>query len=764
MTGTRSVEIDVDGRVLTIVPAVHYRVAFAEAVNAIACSPQTRPDAIAVEMGPGLAAVTAGWLQEIGIGPDRRVALPCLLGLTVRARYLSPSVRERALELQVEWGQELADIPPEVLEVELDYRALGLVALSPTDSIVEAVRCGCELDVPILGVDLEEVAPVPRAKMVVPDASRATGRVAAYSAEVAALIGAGEVALVDRRRERAMAARLKGLLQSHDRVLFTCGLAHWERVAELVRDPTIEPAWAAGNARELSGRYRRQLIHPTLAFQFLDCLPLVAWLFERRRRHPLLNPPGPAAGPVPVARVFDAKLRQCVRGYVSDKGDEEVKEARGAAKVGILADFPDLVRAHAAFGLREVPQVGDVLRCAKAFVGNGFATQVAKNMMRFPWASPRDFPDCDTLLPAESRPSASSVVLLRRGRVLGESTRVRGLDELECVGVADDLDSQSWRDAGPKPLRQFGISHTWTPWERLTSGLSDEAVALAMRTESPPAVEPFRGSLQSGIAPRETLRSRARGEKGLYVFGRRRQDGDSCSDMTEGWPVVWIFDAGPAAGGEWTELGLPLSWMTPLARDSAAFKRSYGRYRRMAAIIAFGHHRPGPGSKISISRLSGLLLFSPVFDDMKQYTRWVEMTAGRRNAWVRGLNLGALPSSLLSHCEAQGHPVGHLAWQHDIVRMAIPFARTGVTVVLPDRFQLHPVVQEEAIRMGKHLRCVSLERFDAAEIERVRTKQGVPGYMSGRVTEYPPQVSKTIGEPQHRYAERLPYKWRRFGL
>jgi hypothetical protein len=36
--------------------------------------------------------------------------------------------------------------------------------------------------------------------------------------------------------------------------------------------------------------------------------------------------------------------------------------------------------------------------------------------------------------------------------------------------------------------------------------------------------------------------------------------------------------------------------------------------------------------------------------------------------------------------------------------------------------------------------------------------------MSGRVTEYPPQVSKTIGEPQHRYAERLPYKWRRFGL
>ncbi len=763
MTETRSLDIDVDGKVLTIVPAVHYRVPFAEAVNAIACSAESRPDAIAVEMGPGLAAATVGWLREIGIGPDRRVALPCLLGLQARARYISPSVRERALELQVEWGRELADIPSEVLELELDYRTSALVALSPTDSIVEAVRCGCELDVPILGVDLEEVAPVARDQRVVPDASRATGRVAAYSTEVAALIAAEEVALVDQRREMAMAARLKGLLQSHRRVLFTCGLAHWQRVAELVRDPRIEPAWVTGNALEASERYRRQLIHPTLAFQFLDCLPLVAWLYERRRRHPLLNTPGRAAEPVPVARVFEAKLRQSIRGYLSDRGDERVKEARGAAQVGILADFPGLVRAHAALGLKEVPQVGEVLRCAKAFVGNPFASLVAENMMRFPWVSPRDFPDCDKLLPAESRPEASNGILIKRGRVLETSTRARGLEELEWVGMADDFD-ESWRDSEAKNGRRLGFSHTWTPWECLTSGLSDEAVALTMRAEAPPVAEPFRGSLQSGIAPRETLRSRARGEKGIYVMGRRRPEGDACTDMTDGWPVVWIFDAGEAAGGQWTELGLPLSWMAPLAQDTAAFRRSYGKHHRMAAIIGFGDHQESLRSEISIFRLNGLLLFSPVFNDMKQYTRWVEMTAGTRNAWVKRFSLGALPPSLLSHCKAQGHRVGDLAWQHDIVRMAIPFARTRVTVVLPSHFELHPVVVEEAARMGKQVRCVALERFDATEIERVRTKQGVPGYMNGRTTEYPPKVAKMVGEPEYRYAERMPQKWRRFGL
>ena len=774
MTETRSLDVDVNGAILTIVPAVHYRVAFAEAVNAIACSAESRPNAIAVEMGPELAAATVRWLGEIGIGPDRRVALPCLLGLEARARYLSPSVRERALELQVEWGRELADIPSEILELELGYRASSLVALSPTDSIVEAVRCGCELDVPVYGVDLEEVAPVEREKVVVPDASRATGRVAAYSAEVASLIAADDVTLVDRRREPAMAARLKGLLPSHRRVLFTCGLAHWQRIAELVRDPRIEPARVRGNDPEPSGRYRRKVIDPTLAFQFLDCLPLVAWLYERRRRHPLLHGPAGAAEPVPAARVFDAKLRQSIRVYLRDRGDERAKEARGAAQVGILADFPDLVRAHGALGLKDVPQVVEVLRCAKAFVGNRFATCVARNMLRFPWASPRDFPDCERLLPGESRPGDSNVILIKRGRVLEKSARVPGLDELEWLGAADDLGHPSWHDAERKSERRLGYSHTWTPWEHLTSGLSQEAVALSIPTEAAPPAEPFRGSLASGIAPRETLRSWARGEKGIYVFGRRQPDSDSCADITEGWPVVWIFDSGTAEGSEWMELGLPLSWMTPLARDRAAFERSYGEYDRLAAIIAFGDRQADLESEISIFRLRGLLLFSPVFDDMKQYTRWVEMTAGSRNAWVGGLKLGGLlasllklgglPATLLSHCEAQGHPVGDLAWQDDIVRMAIPFARTQVTVVLPSHLKLHPAVEGEATRIGKRLGRVGLERFDAAEIERVRTKHCVPGYMNGRGTDYPPKVAKIIGEPEQRFAERMPQKWRRFGL
>ncbi len=73
MTGNRSsLEITVGGSVLTAVPAVHFRVAFAEEVNHLCSDPLRRPDAIAVELGPITAAAVRRWLTELGIGPTRK--------------------------------------------------------------------------------------------------------------------------------------------------------------------------------------------------------------------------------------------------------------------------------------------------------------------------------------------------------------------------------------------------------------------------------------------------------------------------------------------------------------------------------------------------------------------------------------------------------------------------------------------------------------------------------------------------------------------
>ena len=766
MIDTRSFDIRLDGSILTIVPAVHYRVLFAETVNAIACNAETRPDAIAVEMGPVLATAVVDWLREIGLSPDTSVSLPSLLGLETRQRYLSPSVREEALELQIESGRELADLPPEVLDLELNYRASCLVPLTPTDSIVEAIRCGVELNVPIHGVDLDEVAPVERQNVLLPDPSVATGRVASYAKEAAAMIAALDVSTVDQRRDLAMAARLKGLMQSYRRVLFTCGLAHWQRVARLIRDPKLKPALDRRPFPEASdlSRYHRKVIHPTLGFQFLDRMPIVAQLFERRRRHPLLDHPNRTGEAVSVPALFEAKLRHGIRAYLRAHRCATRENEVDAVQLDVVAEFPRLVMRHAAFGLSDVPPITGVLRCAQAFMGDGFAATVARVMLRFPWADEKEFRDCETLLPSDTHTGASHIRITQGRGVLAEPTRVRGLSELEWVGWSDDRSHKSGERRDKSRKSGGAYCFTWTPWEHLVTGLSDEGVGLACRVEARPVVEPFRGSIQRGIAPRETLRARAR-EGGFYVHRDRPLQTPGPTDASEGWPVVWLFDSESAADSSWTHYFVPVSWLVLSARDKASFACRYANtHGQLSALIAFGDLDPRPTSDVSVFMLRGLILYSPVFADNRQYTCWVELTAGTRNPFFSRTHPSGIPTPVWSHCKSLGHPVGELAWQDDIVRMAIPFSGRHVTVIRPKHYTLHPVVYKEAAQMGRRLAFVDLDHFSQDEIERARRHLSVAGHTNGHGTTYSPSAEAAIGEGRGRYAQRMPDKWRRFGL
>src|SRR3990172_3041064 len=135
------IDMDVGSSTLVAVPAVHFQANFALEVNRACCDTARRPNAVAVELGPLMAAAAHRWLGELGIGPDRRKRLPCMLGLTKRNRYLRSSARERAMELQRETGNELDQIPPTLLQEELGDASPSVLVLSPTDSIVEAMRC-----------------------------------------------------------------------------------------------------------------------------------------------------------------------------------------------------------------------------------------------------------------------------------------------------------------------------------------------------------------------------------------------------------------------------------------------------------------------------------------------------------------------------------------------------------------------------------------------------------------------------------------------
>lgn len=761
-------DIKISGSHLTIVPAVHYRVPFAEAVNRIACDMNSRPDVIAVELGPGITATVLTWLREIGIGPARRRSLPCLLGLVGHQRYLSPKVREKALALQIETGLRIDELPADVLDLELNFRSSLVLPLSPTDSIIEALRCALELDIPVYGVDLEEQAPDEPKEILYPDTVSASGQVETYINENAGFLNSLSLTSVNRRREYAMAARLKELMLSHKRILFTCGLGHWSRLPQLMHDPKVR---ATTNIKTLGegrpgNRYKRVVIHPSEAIRFLDRLPAVARLYQRQRRHPLLGTPLRTPKPVLVREIYKSTLRHGIRYHIRIQSLTDSGSGFATGRLGRLREFPLRVLSYSALGLNEVPSVTSTLRCAKTFISEPFAASLAKSFFRFPWARAEDYKNCEAL-----RPPKGYTLVIRNGEVLAEPTRVNGTRKEEWVDSdGTPLEGSSIPESDLVGKNSGGYNFTWEPWENLITGLCDEAITLSLKAQTRGMAEPFRGSLQRGIAFKETLLARARGEKALQVYAESSAKNDSPADLSEGWPVVWIFDTEGRGGCKWTDLIVPLTWLKPfLDNDTGQGVLFDSADKNLSSLICFEDKKQNPGGYkknggVQASTLRGIIAFGPVFHHDQQYARWLELTRGLRNPLFTRSYLSDIPKPVSRHCASMGTPLGVLRWQDDIVRVAIPYAGRQVTVVLPRHYQLDPVVYQETARLGKHLSLVSLERFSASDIQRARSNLMVPGLANASSPQYEANAQSSIAEERERFAHRMPEKWKRFGL
>ena len=82
---------------LLAVPAVHFSHVFAAEVNRLCAHPETRPEAIAVELGPQTAAAVAERLRQLCLGPGGRKPLPVMLGLTRPNRMVRAGSRGKGL-------------------------------------------------------------------------------------------------------------------------------------------------------------------------------------------------------------------------------------------------------------------------------------------------------------------------------------------------------------------------------------------------------------------------------------------------------------------------------------------------------------------------------------------------------------------------------------------------------------------------------------------------------------------------------------------
>lgn len=759
------VELRVGSASLLAVPAVHYQAAFALLVNQVCGEPGERPDAIAVELGPLNAAAASLWFRELGIGPAQRQRLPCMLGLLKPNRLLRPSRRERALELQRETGRDLRDLKPQLLREELGFSRLHALLFSPTDSIIEAVRCGVELGIPVHGVDLDDMADGQYLEQVLPDPAGARENPGAYLRTMIPLAAAAASDVeIDPRREYVMAARLKSLLARHQRILFTGGLAHWARIAAHLRDPLLPPAALVDmpDRSELAA-IRRAVVHPSLAVHFMDVFPAIAGVFERRRRHPLLDvvKPSRCIDPMPI---LQARLRRAYRAQVA-----ATASTTGEAMPGGWASrnaFEQMLAGQSLLSMRSVPNLAAINACARATLPLPLRQQLHQALTDYPWIDADDFPDCVRLRPtlaAEGAPG--QVVLCEDGWGHGEAQHVSFQPAPTTAPIAS-YESDPEQQQLAEDAMGRGYRFCWRPWESLTTALCCSAIAHAQGRRHEACAERFAGQLLDGIDIRHTLRAHARGEDEIWVRADRLRKGGLSPTSPEGFPVVWILDEPASESSSWRMFFEPIEWLEAYARNGYEFRRRFARgNNRVINLFAYGHDPESSHDAVAGRFLcSGLIVFSPVFPASKQSCRWLEATNGQHNPIVPISR--SMDSVVFDLARDQGLTPEAMRWQDLLVASALPHCGAGFTLVAPPTFELDGDVLAAASRRGKTIRRMPLSAFEDSHIRRIVRLDSMPGWMDKRDGRayYFAEAENLAGEPTERYLDLVPSFWQRYGL
>ena len=373
------------------VPSVHYRSVFAAGVNKICSNEMTRPEAIAVELGPGLASEVRNWMQELGVNPFTKTILPCMLGLLYRNSLIHPDYFDTAVHLQNHLQKPLGEISCESKYQLLNYSDRYLAALSSTDSIIEAVRCSIELNIPVYGIDLDEFSSSHRKPFLIEDPTKPGLDIASYTLKYGSYAASCRDNYVDGRREYAMSARLKSLLPRYKRILLVCGLAHLENILQLMNDPSVKPADIM--APGVSHSFQRVIIHPKIAVSFMDVYPVLASIYEQLRTNPSIK--DSETFRIPDYTIVYRDILDKVYGRYYDSIKPEKKLPNSCGRFDMLPEFERLVMNHQLTSQQYVPQVSELLECARTLMPDGFYDFLAASLMDIerPWASGKLFPE-----------------------------------------------------------------------------------------------------------------------------------------------------------------------------------------------------------------------------------------------------------------------------------------------------------------------------------------------------------------------------------
>lgn len=761
--------INYRGSELFVVPSIHFNHVFAWEVNKICSHLNIHLEAIAVELGPDIVLAVKNWLGELGVGSKHPKELPVMLGIMKQNRMIRASLKEKVLQLQKETGKDLSELSPDILYSEIGYSGYSVLFLSPVDSIIEAIRCGIELGIPIYGIDLEEMADSIFRPISVRDPVGADRHFIDYIAQNAPFAEKQRDKEIDCRREIAMTARLKALLQRYRRVLFVCGMAHWLEIKKLLEDNAIRPSVMPDIAAHKE--YKRVVVHPQIAVKYMDLFPALAAAFEKGRLPAnRSSKPGNKKEYHEPVKVFLESLKGTYKHYFIRK-KQEAYPLKWNQDLENIQKFEAYLANRCLLDSRLVPDIFMTTQVAQEIMSNDFVQTLTEMFMNIPWASPDKFRGCDLLSPPlNSEHESGCTVLLRDDMQDGDYFYIRSFHNNNNFHMPAKIPYE-WK-AKKHLQREKGYDlalHSWVPWERLITSMSLRATEHC-REKQKRKTEVFEGSILNGIDIKTTIRSYSRNRETLYVRDYTKERIRSLEPI-EGFPAVWILGLDEHKDLDWLVLHEPTIYMERYIKDRSLFKKIIReRGDNMVATVAYGRQKfkvckSSWRHYIEADKYQGVLIFQPLFLTNKQFARWAELTRYIGNPFYRSSFFEAgFPVDLANYYK-DNHRIIIDEYRRStaLILIALPFAKDTLTVVTPDQYQIDRVVYEKAKKYGVEVKKASLNLFSQVEIERLSLCYRVPVITPEPKCLYSKAVEKAIGESQTDNLHLIPKRLQDFG-
>ncbi len=416
--------------------------------------------------------------------------------------------------------------------------------VEPTEPLVEAMRLGLQHKRPVHCVDLD-LDDYPDRLEALPDAYSLLriGHRAYFEAfQQSGLAARAEE--IDRRREAGMAARLTQISGNVDGpVLFVCGMAHAQRIADAIGQGDADPldrsqrsnatvfnlhpescrevlgtwaylsaAYERARARALGAKVQRETGEPE-AVRVID-------LFDRsprkaeKTRHESEGGPREPGLPIDRQRVLLDLFRESGRRYEKTTGE--------ALRPYHLRTYLKFLRNWSFQHGRLQPALYQIVVGARACVDDNFAYELFQEATTWPWQKaeaevPTEHVSLEDLRKTSERIRFRPRQVSRRLRALGSRRKLGDLGE--------------WLQGFDQPFSHCSYPPEDLALERFSTYVQKKARGVL--SEENKRVEPFATSLLDGIDMRETLRNWHEGK--LYVQELRKGLGGVGS-------VVVVFD------------------------------------------------------------------------------------------------------------------------------------------------------------------------------------------------------------------------------